>query len=136
MANEWPEIGFLNYSSNTRTIIVFLYVVINIILFFSLRKKHINGKKFHKILSLINIILLLFILVICLYQIHVLFIIFAPFIIMFVVFLGYGSTKELTDEDKSIVINKNIRLQTSLHNLDFSFFPGYYVMESWKKYGN
>jgi hypothetical protein len=115
---------------------ILTYIVINILFFIKFRKKELNGKIIHKILSLINVLMELFILIICLYQFHVLFIIFAPFIIVFITLFGYGINTDLSDEDKAgWVINRNLRLPTNIEAkyTEFIFFPGYYMVESWKK---
>jgi hypothetical protein len=133
--NKWPEINFLDFSLKMRVIIIVFFIFLNIILYALFRKKDINKKLFHKILSMINIFFELFVIVIILYQFHVLFIIFAPFIIMFITLFGYGINTELSDEDKAgLVYNKGIRLSTNINAryIEFIYFPGYYVIESWK----
>ena len=134
--NKWPEIKFLDFSLKIRVILIIGYIVLNIILFILFRKKDIKNKLFHKIMSMINIFIELFIIVICLYQFHVLFIIFAPFIIGFITLLGYGINKELSEEDKAgLVINNGYRLPVNINAkyIEFIYFPGYYLIESWKK---
>jgi hypothetical protein len=132
--DKWPVIIFLDFSLKTRVIIIAFYIFFNIILYVLFRKKDINKKLFHKILSMINIFFELFIIVIILYQFHVLFIIFAPFIIMFITLFGYGINAELSDEDKALLVSRNLILSTNFNSefVDFIYFPGYYVIESWK----
>ena len=133
--DTWPEMKIIDFSLKTRAIFIVIYIIFNVVFYVLFRKKDINNKLLHKIISLINIFAELFILIICLYQLHILFIIFAPFIIMYITLLGYGLNTELSDEDKAgFVINKKIRLPTNLNAkyAEFIYFPGYYLIESWK----
>jgi amino acid transporter len=133
--DTWPEMKILDFSLKTRVTFIVIYIVFNVIFYVLFKKKDINNKLLHKLTSLINIFAGLFILIICLYQLHILFIIFAPFIIMYITLFGYGLNTELSDEDKAgLVVNKSISLPTNLNTKysEFIFFPGYYLMESWK----
>ena len=131
--DTWPEIKIIDFSLKTRVIFIVIYIIFNVIFYVLFRKKDINNKLLHKLLSLINIFAELFILIICLYQLHILFIIFAPFIIMYITLLGYGLNTELSDEDKAVLVVNN-RLPTNLNAryIEFIYFPGYYLVESWR----
>jgi hypothetical protein len=134
--NTWPEINLLDFSLKTRFVLIILFTIINIILYMLFRRRDINNKFIHKIISIINIFTELFIMVICLYKFHVLYILFAPFIIIFITAIGYGINKELSDEDKSILfIKRGFQLPTSFKSkfVELVYFPGYYLIESWRK---
>jgi hypothetical protein len=134
--NTWSEINFLDFSLKTRFVLIILFTIINIILYILFRKSDINNKFIHKIISIINIFMELFIMVICLYKFHVLYIILAPLIIIFITAIGYGINKELSDEDKSIlVVRRGFKLSTKFKSkfVELVYFPGYYLMESWRK---
>jgi len=134
--DKLSDIKFLDFSFKIRVILIIVYIVINLILYILFRRKDIRNKLFHKIISIINILTELFIISICLYQFNVLFIIFAPFIIVFITLLGYGINAELSDEDKAgLVFNKNYRFSVNINAkyTEFIYFPGYYLIESWKK---
>jgi hypothetical protein len=71
-----------------------------------------------------------------LYKGHTLFIIFAPFIIIFSSLLEHGITTELSKKDKAgIQVFEKEQLFTNLKAgfVDLMFFPGFYLIESWKK---
>ena len=135
--DTWNKLRFLDFSLKIRFVIITIYIILNIFLYVLFRKKDINKIIFHKILSLINIFVELFIIIICLYQFHVLFTLFAPFIIIFITFFGHGVNTELSDKDKVVLVSKNIILSTNLKSkfAEFIYFPGYYVIESWKDKG-
>lgn len=88
----------------------------------------------------------MFIFTICLYQFHSLFIIFAPFLIAFITFIGYGINAKLTKEEKmtlTIIEKTTFLLHGKIKEKmgekikerypEFIFFPGYYLIESWRK---
>jgi hypothetical protein len=134
--DKWPLIYFLDFSLKIRVILIIGYIVFNLIFYILFRRKDIKNKLFHKIISMINIFIELFIFVICLYQFHILFIIFAPFIIGFITLLGYVINAELSDEDKArLVFNRGFQLPVNINSkfIEFIYFPGYYLIESWKK---
>jgi len=135
--DKWLNIIFLDFSPKIRVIIISIYIIINLILYIFFRKKDINNVLFHKILSMINVFTELFIIAMILYQFHVLFIIFAPFIIMFITLLGYGINAELSDDDKAaLVVNGGLPTNIKAKYIEFIYFPGYYLLESWKKKNN
>jgi len=134
--DKWLNIIFLDFSPKIRVIIIAVYIIINLILYLSFRKKDISNVLFHKILSMINIFAELFIIAMILYQFHVLFIIFAPFIIMFITLLGYGINAELSDDDKAVLVVGGLPTNIKAKYIEFIYFPGYYLLESWKKKNN
>jgi hypothetical protein len=55
---------------------------------------------------------------------------------MFITLLGYGINAELSDKDKAaLVSNRYLPLPASINSIfvEFIYFPGYYVIASWKK---
>jgi len=131
--DAWDRFNFLDFSIKTRAIFIAAFILFNIFLYFSLSKNDFHNKLFHKILSMLNIIAESFIFIICLYQVHLLFIIFTPFIITFKIFIGYGFTTELSEEDKIIKIG-GINIPSGFNSTFFKIicFPGYYLIKSWK----
>ena len=137
--NNFDFAPIINIPNNIYATIVIIFMVLNLIMFLLFRKK-IKNAFFHKIISLINFIIEIIIFVIGFYKGHPLFITFVPFVVGFMTVLGYGLTTELSDEDKSmtVVIHRipvltdgGIRMKARF--LELIFFPGYYLIKSWKK---
>ena len=135
MNNTFDFAPFIKIRNNIYIRIVLIFIIANAIMFIIFRK-NIRIKKFHKIISFFNYIYEIIIVIVGLYKAHP-FIIFSPFIIGFCTMLGYGLTKELSDEDKAgLVIRRGLfPLPVSLKArfLELVFFPGYYLLKSWKK---
>jgi len=131
--DTWEKFNFLDFSIKTRAIFIAAFILFNIFLYILLRNNDFYNKLVHKILSILNIIAESFIFIICLYQIHLLFIIFTPSIITFNIFIGYGFTAELSEENKMIKIG-GINIPSGFNATFFKIicFPGYYLIKSWK----
>lgn len=120
--------------------LVFIYIVLNIILFaiYKLTEKH---KIVHRIISTIDNLLFCGLAGYGLYQANPYFVILLPCIILIVYPISWGLNRELSDEDvasmvylRSLVpIKSEDSMKIKLAFAHFITFPFYYLLDSWQK---
>lgn len=127
-------------TDETFFVIVFSYVLINIVLFIS-HKYTRKYKKTHRVISVIDNLLFVVLLEYGFYQWNPWLIILVPCVLLVIYPIAWGMNEELTDDEvasivistSSFLVNEALRRKLKLYFAYVATFPFYYLLHSWKK---